>query len=104
MALAVAYPVESIIIMLGLIGSAAGSTCWKYFVVVFLGLMGTGFSFGGLGFVYLCTINEANPILIPSSFLSSNTFIQIVVYMYLSFFGLYIILIPLLTCSYGKRE
>ena len=86
-------------------GSAALATtqCWKIMIAIFMGLLVTGFSFGGLGFVYLCTINEVNPILIHSSFLSSNTWIQVIVYTYLSFFGLYVILVPLITCSYAKR-
>ena len=77
---------------------------WKYFISFFLGILASGFSFGGLGFVYLCTIDEVSPILLPATFLSSNGFIQAIVYIYISFFGLYVILIPLLTCSYANRN
>lgn len=80
------------------------SNCWKVFLIVFFGLLVTGFSFGGLGFAFLCTISKDHPLLIPSSFLSSNTFIQIIVYGYLSFFGLYLILVPLFTFSYNQRS
>ena len=104
--LAIIYPIEAIIIWIGLIGSVAldASTCWKYFIALFLGVLVGGFSFGGLGFVYLCTINEVSPIIIPATFLSSNVFIQVICYTYISFFGLYLILIPLLTCSYSNRN
>ena len=105
-ALSIIYPIEAIIIWIGLVGSVAlgAGTCWKYFISMFLGTLVAGFSFGGLGFVYLCTINEVSPIIIPATFLSSNTFIQVICYTYLSFFGLYLILIPLLTCSYSNRN
>ena len=71
--------------------------------MIFFGLLATGFSFGGLGFVFLCTISVQHPLLIPATFLSSNVFIQTIVYSYLSFFFLYIVILPLLTLSYNNR-
>ena len=105
-ALAIIYPIQSIVIYICVFGSVAlaKSNCWKVFTIIFFGLIVTGFSFGGLGFAFLCTISKVHPLLIPSTFLSSNTFIQIIVYSYLSFFGLYLILVPLLTVSYNQRN
>ncbi len=105
-ALAIIYPIQAVIIYVCVFGSVAlaESYCWKVMAMVFFGLVVTGFSFGGLGFAFLCTISEVNTLLIPSSFLSSNTFIQIIVYSYLSFFILYILLVPLLTISYNERN
>lgn len=104
-ALAIIYPFESILIYVCMFGSVALSTtnCWKVFSMIFFGLIVTGFSFGGLGFAFLCTLSMVHPLLIPSTFLSSNTFIQVIVYGYLSFFALYIILVPILTISYNER-
>ncbi len=104
--LAIIYPIQSIIIYICLFGSVvlAQTKCWKVFTMIFFGLLATGFSFGGLGFVFLCTISVVHPILIPATFLSSNTFIQAIVYSYLSFFFLYIVLLPILTISYNKRS
>lgn len=82
----------------------AETHCWKIFSIIFFGLIVTGFSFGGLGFAFLCTISQVHPLLIPSNFLSSNTFIQIIVYVYLSFVVLYLLLVPLLTISYNQRN
>lgn len=103
--LAIIYPVEAIIVYVCMFGSVALATthCWKVFSMIFFGLIVTGFSFGGLGFAFLCTISQVHPLLIPSTFLSSNTFIQIIVYGYLSFFALYILLVPILTISYNQR-
>lgn len=105
-ALAIIYPIESIVIYICMFGSVALSQthCWKVFSIVFFGLIVTGFSFGGLGFAFLCTISKQHQLLIPSSFLSSNTFIQVIVYGYLSFFALYLILVPMLTLSYNQRN
>lgn len=103
--LAIVYPIESFLIYICMFGSVSLSKthCWKVFSIIFFGLIVTGFSFGGLGFAYLCTISKVHPLLIPGSFFSSNTFIQIIVYVYLSFVLLYIILVPLLTVSYNRR-
>lgn len=87
-------------------GSAAisESKAWKLIVIAFFGIMVTGFPFGGLGFAFLCTISEVHPLLIKASFLSSNTFIQIVVYFYISFAVLYLIMVPLLTYLFNQRK
>lgn len=102
-ALAIIYPIESLVIYICLLGSVSltQSHCWKVFTMSFFGLLVTGFSFGGLGFAFLCTINDINPLLIPATFLSSNAFIQAIVYSYISFVVLYLILVPLLTISYN---
>lgn len=104
--LAVIYPIEAIIIYICMFGSVALSktNCWKVFSIIFFGIIVTGFSFGGLGFAFLCTISKIHPLLIPSDFLSSNTFIQVIVYGYLAFFALYLILVPILTISYNERS
>lgn len=104
--LAIIYPIESIVIYVCLFGSVVLSTtkCWKVFTMIFFGLLATGFSFGGLGFAFLCTLDAVNPILIPAKFISSNTFIQIIVYCYISFFIMYIVLLPLLTISHNNRS
>lgn len=103
--LAIIYPIESIIIYVCLFGSVVMSTtkCWKVFTIIFFGLLATGFSFGGLGFAFLCTIDAVNPILVPAKIISSNTFIQVIVYCYLSFFFMYIVLLPLLTIAHNSR-
>jgi len=55
----------------------------------------TSFGFGGLGVVYSCMIHTSDPNAIPSSFITKNFFIQIIVYAMLVFIVLYIILVPL---------
>lgn len=68
------------------------------------GIVVTGFPFGGLGFAYLCTISEENPLLIKTDFLSSNAFIQVIVYFYLCFIILYFVMLPILSYAFKKQQ
>lgn len=70
-ALAALYPLEATYFFICGVGSAALSytDCWKVTVVTLLGLTIGGFSFGGLGFIYICILGSEHTLLIHVSFL-----------------------------------
>ena len=105
-ALACLYPLESILIFICLVGSAGASStkCWKFVIIIFFGLLVSGLGFGGLGIIYICILNNDYTLSLNLSFATNETFIQIIVYTYLSFIILYLIMVPLLTLAYNSRQ
>lgn len=104
--LSILYPIEALLLSVCIVGSAvlSKSYIWKFLTIVSFGFIVAGFPFGGIGFAFLCTIQEVNPLLIKTTFLASNTFIQIIVYFYVGFFFMYGLVIPLITFAFKKRQ
>jgi hypothetical protein len=91
--------VYQVVIFLVLMASIAAnkSGCWRGLVAAVFTIVATAFGFGGLGAVYVCIVHTSNPLAIPSSFLTQNYFIQIIIYTMLVFIIMYILLVPLTT-------
>lgn len=105
-ALACVYPIYTIVIFVCLLGIVGNSKYefWKIFIITFFGIFTTAFGFGGLGVVYICMEHTLEPNVIPSSFLTQNYFIQIVVYAMLSFIALYALFVPPIAYCHNKRD
>lgn len=63
-----------------------------------------GLGFGGLGIIYLCILQKQYPLDLPLTFFLNQTFITVMVYFYITFFLLYLILIPILTYLYNRQK
>jgi len=95
-----------VVIFLTLIVAVAKSKrdCWKVIIILLFTILSTTFGFGGLGIVYSCMVHHYDPTAIPSSFLTQNYFIQIIVYSMLVFIVMYILLVPLTSWLEERRD
>jgi hypothetical protein len=67
-------------------------------------MIATSFGFGGMGVIYTCMVNYSDPIAVPSSFLTQNYFIQIMVYAMIVFLGMYVLFVPFTSWLESRRN
>jgi hypothetical protein len=104
--IAVLYPLESILCFICITGSIALSKtrCWKVIMMLLFGPILSGFGFGEVGFIQLCLLSgNHNGFSVPSIF-SQPGFVDLMVYLYISFLASYFILVPSINYLYKRQN
>ena len=104
--IAVLYPLETILCFICITGSIAlsKSNCWKVIMMLLFGPLLSGFGFGEVGFIQLCLLSGNHQGFSVPFIFSQPGFVDLMVYLYISFLALYFVLVPSISYLYKRQK